>query len=208
LALFWALNSSQCTYNPLVRLHSGIMLRSTAMLTILNYTYRLRKAIFPWTQFESLLADIRLLMLVNKLKLNNNKTEALALSGSQLSPVSIGDESVALSCSILIFGCVFDSNMTFEEHIIEIAKSCFFKLRNMYYVQHCITTDAAKVIVHAMIISKFDCCNAILYGQPLTSLSYVQCSKHCSKIHHPNQEVRRYKACFKRLALAANKMPD
>ena len=72
----------------------------------------------------------------------------------QLSPVSIGDESVGLSCSTRILGCVLDSNMTFKEHIVDIAKSCVFKLRNMYNVGRCITIDAAKVMVHTMIISK------------------------------------------------------
>ena len=64
--------------------------------------------------------------------------------------------------------------MTFKEHIVNIAKSCFFKLRNMYNVRRCITTDAAKVMLHTVIISKLDYCNAILYGLPLTSHSYLQ----------------------------------
>ena len=77
--------------------------------------------------------------------------------------------------------------MTFKEHIVDIAKSYFFKLRNMYNVGLCITTDAAKVMVHTMIISDLDYCNAIRYGLPLTSLSYLKkCSEYRSKIHHPN----------------------
>ena len=61
---------------------------------------------------------------------------------------------MGLSCSTRILGCILDCNMTFKEHIVDIAKSCVFKLRNMYNVGRCITIDAANVMVHTMIISK------------------------------------------------------
>ena len=52
--------------------------------------------------------------------------------------------------------------------------NAFYFLINMYNVRRCITTDAAKVMVHTMIISKLNYCNAILYGLPLIILSYLQ----------------------------------
>ena len=51
-AQFWARSSSRYTYNPLGRLHGSIMLRSTSMLTIVNYTHRSRKTIVPWPRLS------------------------------------------------------------------------------------------------------------------------------------------------------------
>ena len=47
----------------------------------------------------------------------------------------------------------------------------------MYKIRKCITEDAAKIMVHSMITSRLDYCNAILYGLPdcdLSSLYSVQ----------------------------------
>ena len=134
---------------------------------------------------ESLLADIRTWMSANKLKLNDDRTKGVALTGprrsvdsSQLSPLNIGDESLNLSPSIQIIGCDLDSHMTFKSYIINFPKNCLFKLRNMYSVRRCISTDAAKVMVQTKITSKLDYCNAMLYGLPASSLSYLQSAQN------------------------------
>ena len=83
------------------------------------------------THMESLPTDIRTLMSVNKLKLNDDKAKVVALTGprrsldfSQLSPLNIGDESLNLSRSIQILGCDLDSHMTFKSYVINITKNC------------------------------------------------------------------------------------
>ena len=148
-------------------------------------------------QTESLIADIRIWMSANKLKLNDDKTRVVALTGprrsldfSQLSPLNIGDESLNLSQSIHILGFDIDSHMTVKSYIINITKKCLFKLRNMCSVGRVISTDAAKV--QTMITSKLDYCNAILYGLPASSLSYLQSGQNTAarfisqsrKYHH------------------------
>ena len=132
-------------------------------------------------QMECLLHEIRVWMSASKLKLNDDKTEIIVLAGprrsldlSQLSPLLVGNEPVRIKNSTRILGCSLDSKMTLKEHIIDITKNCFFKLKNMYNIRRCLSDDAAKVLVHAMITSKLDYCNAILYGLPSCNLKYLQ----------------------------------
>lgn len=123
-------------------------------------------------KMECLVSDIKSWMSNNMLKLNDDKSEFLVLTGPrrvcQLDPPSlvIGSDEVIKSESVRLLGVELDGNITLKKHVRSVAKSLFFKLQNMYKIRKCITEDGAKIMVHSMITSKLDYCNAILYGLP------------------------------------------
>ena len=89
----------------------------------------------------------------------------------------MGNENIVKSEFVTLLGVELDDRFTLKSHICNIAKNCFFKLRNMYKIRKRITEDAAKIMVNSMIMSKLDYCNAILYGLPncdLGKLNSVQ----------------------------------
>ena len=102
-----------------------------------------------------------------------------SLDSSQLSPLNIGDESPNLSRSIQMLGCYLDSHMTFKPYIINIAKYCLSKLRNMHVVRRCISTNG----------SNYDRLQAwLLHCDPLRTTSIkpqlaTKDAKHRGKIH-------------------------
>ncbi len=58
----------------------------------------------------------------------------------------------------------------------------------MYKIRECVTEEAAKTIVHALVISKLDHCNSLLYGLPDVSMvtisgKYQQISPTMEKLH-------------------------
>ena len=76
-------------------------------------------------------------MLRNKFKLNDDKTEIIALTGprrslhvSELTSLYVGDESVSITPSIRLLGCDLDYGMTFKGHVINVTENCIAKLRN------------------------------------------------------------------------------
>ncbi|CAB4003582.1 Hypothetical predicted protein [Paramuricea clavata] len=120
---------------------------------------------------ESLMHDIKTWMTKNMVKLNDDKTKYPGLTGphrdcSDFPCLSIENESIVNSESITLLGVKLDDKLTLKSHVRNVAKSCFFKLRNMRKIRKCITEDAAKIMVHNMITSRLDYCNAILYGLP------------------------------------------
>ena len=122
-------------------------------------------------KMESLICDIKTWMTKNMVKLNDDKTKFLVLAGprrdcSDYPSLSMGNENIVKSELVTLLGVELDDRFTLKSHIRNIAKSCFFKLRNMYKIRKCITEDAAKIMVNSMITSKLDYCNAILYGLP------------------------------------------
>ena len=60
----------------------------------------------------------------------------------------------------------FDASMSMTEHISKVCKTAYFHLRNIGAIRKMITQDAAEKLVHALITSRIDYGNALLYGIP------------------------------------------
>ena len=104
------------------------------------------------------------------LKMNPDKTQLLWIGTSpQLSKVTVND--VALSTGSLGFssvvsnlGVLFDAQLSMADHVTSVCKSCFFQLRQLRLIRSCLTTDAAKTLIHAFVSSRLDYCNSLLVG--------------------------------------------
>jgi len=62
-------------------------------------------------------------------------------------------------------------------HIAALCRSCLFQLRQLRMVRSSLTLEAAKTLVHAIVSSRLDYCNSLLYGigdNLLTKLQTVQ----------------------------------
>ena len=84
---------------------------------------------------------------------------------SELS-VRVGDMQVSPSSKVRDLGVVFDQYLTFHDHISGICKSTHF--RNL------LTFDATAQIIHALITSRLDFCNSILYNLPNKQIERLQ----------------------------------
>ena len=134
-------------------------------------------------KMETLLAEIKQWMSTNMLKLNDSKTEIMAVGGprrnlTELQSLTVGNKEVDVSKCVRLLGVDFDSHLTLKQHERNTAKNCFYTLKNMFQIRRCINETAAKAIVHTMITSKHDYCNAILYGLPESTLNTEPCWCH------------------------------
>ena len=126
--------------------------------------------------------DMDARMLSNKLKLNKDKSEVLVISSSYrprppLSSVNICDETVCCSSSARNIGVIFDQSLCMVPQVNAVCQSSFFHLRNIGFIRKYLTYDAAKIIIHAFVVSKLDYCNSLLYGLPsylIRKLQHVQ----------------------------------
>uniref|UniRef100_A0A4W5LB64 Reverse transcriptase domain-containing protein n=1 Tax=Hucho hucho TaxID=62062 RepID=A0A4W5LB64_9TELE len=126
--------------------------------------------------------DIKKWMSLNFLKLNDNKTEIL-LIGSTASAKRIDQsfdvDGIHVKPSSLIrnLGVLFDSTLSFGSHISSLVKNYFFHLRNIARLRSSLTLADAETLIHALITSRLDYCNALLLGLPkklIARLQYVQ----------------------------------
>ena len=132
------------------------------------------------TQVENCISDIRMWMVENKLKLNDDKTEVLILTSKShtsshgISQVLVGGAPIAPTLSVRNLGAVFDQSLTMDDFVKYICKAAYFHLHNISSIRHCLSKESAITLVHAFISSRLDYCNALLVGITKASLAKLQ----------------------------------
>jgi len=130
-------------------------------------------------QIENCVNAICRWMDLNELKINHDKTEIMLIHSKYRPPpvfqsLSVGLEHVTASSSAKSLGVIFDEHMSFDDHVSNICKASFFHLRNLSRIRKYLTRESAATVVHALITSKLDYCNSLLYGQPKYQLQRLQ----------------------------------
>jgi len=121
-------------------------------------------------------------MCVNKLKLNDLKTEFLLLRSPYQNDVNTlhqinlqtGEATIIQSVSARNLGVVFDSHLNFHKQISQVVSSAFFYLRKIASVKKYIPSHLLSNLIHAFITSRLDFCNSLYYGIPDCELYRLQ----------------------------------
>ena len=129
--------------------------------------------------------------MLNKLKLNGDKTELILInsryhSSSPLNFISVREEEIVPTTSVMTVnrnvGVNFYEHVRLEEHIDNICKSAYFHIRNISKIKKYLSRDCLEII-HVFI---FDYCNSLLIGTPkciLQKLQRVQIENTVSLTH-------------------------
>ena len=74
-------------------------------------------------------------------------------------------------------GVIFDKYFTFRSHISVVCNSCCFHMRDLRRIRRHLDLDSANLLATALVFSRLDYCNSLLYGIAdidLTRLQRVQ----------------------------------
>ena len=124
------------------------------------------------TKLNMCISDIRVWMTKNKLKINNSKIEFI-ISQSPLLKQNLSDWSVSIA-DMQDLGVVFGQYLTFHDHISGIYKSTHFHVCGIRRIRNLLTFDATAQLIHALITSRLDFCNSILYNLPNKQIERLQ----------------------------------
>ena len=119
-----------------------------------------------------LIKDIKIWMNVNKLKLNESKTEFFVAASPYYEKrlpeitLTIGNSRIKPSQTIRNLGAYFDSNMTMASHITNVSRTIIFHLRNISRIRRYIDKDTCHHAVSSLILSRIDYCNGLLSSLP------------------------------------------
>ncbi len=127
-------------------------------------------------KLEKCIEDIKQWMTLNKLKLNDNKTEFVIFGRTNLptGSIQIGEDNIPASHSARNLGVMLDSKMKMTNQVSSICKSVSYHLRNISKVRKYLTMEAAEALVHALVSSRLDYCNALLMGIPACQIKKLQ----------------------------------
>ena len=128
----------------------------------------------------SCIEELESWMTSNRLKLNADKTEFI-WTGSRQQAAKINTAVIVLKghqivpeCSVKCLGVLIDTNLTFAPHIRRVAASCFWQIRQLWKIRRSLSVENAKTLVHALVASRIDFCNSILYRVAAVHLRPLQ----------------------------------
>ena len=129
-------------------------------------------------RLEGCVLEIDTWMLLNKLKLNKNKTELLVISSlprawPPLSHIHVCDKRVLGSPRARNIRVLFDESLSMVPQVTATCKSAFYHLRKIRLIRKHLTI-AAQVLVQALVTLKLDYCNSLLCGLPKNVIKQVQ----------------------------------
>ena len=130
--------------------------------------------------YELCITDLKDWMKSNKLMLNNNKTEFFIAGSRQgidkLPPLQlqVGESTIMPSSHVRNLGVLFDTNMTMSKQVSAIVSSANFQLRNLYRLRRFLDQDTRHQVVRALILSRLDYGNSLLYGTTSQELNRLQ----------------------------------
>lgn len=128
---------------------------------------------------ESCIGEVKSWMTTNKLKLNDDKTEALLFSKKTTSvslpqSVHVGDVDISFAPSARNLGFMITSDMSLDKHVSTMCKSAYYELRKLSAIRHYLSTHTAVTLVCAFVLSRLDYCNALLSGCPQYLINKLQ----------------------------------
>ena len=131
-------------------------------------------------KMERCVTNVRQWMKTNMLKLNDDKTEIFVIrpksANQHLLPesVRIGNTNVTPNTQARHLGVTFDCNMSLERHVTNISRTAYYHLHSIGRIRRYLKTGHTKQLVHALVISRIDCCNSLLNGLSVAVVEKLQ----------------------------------
>ena len=91
-----------------------------------------------------------------------------------LSHIHVCDERVLASPRAGNTGVPFDESLSLVPQVTAMCKSAFYHLRKIRLIRKHLTFDAARLLVQALVTSKLDYCNSLLYGLAKNAIKQLQ----------------------------------
>ena len=132
-------------------------------------------------KMEECIRDTKKWMAENFLKLNDSKTEFLIICKKSFLPkisnigsIRVGDTKIKARPDACNIGCFIDTTLNMEAQINHITRCCYASLHQISRIRNNLNEDAAACLVNALVTSRLDSFNAILYGLPEIQLDRLQ----------------------------------
>ena len=148
--------------------------------TQLYISFNSKEPLTSLTKLNNCISDIRVWMIKNKLKINDSKTEFIIFRSPLLKTdlsgvsISVGDSQISSSPKVRDLGVIFDNCLSLDAHISNICRSTHFHLRNIGRIRTLLTFHATAQLIHALITTRLDFCNSILYNLPNNKIERLQ----------------------------------
>ncbi|KAF7249404.1 5-hydroxytryptamine receptor 4, partial [Varanus komodoensis] len=124
------------------------------------------------------LAEVMGWMRANKLKLNLDKTEVLLVGRSGFGEggfdLVLNGVALLLRDRVRSLGVLLDPELSLEAQVTAVARSAFLQLQLIHQLCPFLENDCLATVIHALVTSRLDFCNALYVGLPLKTVRIFQ----------------------------------
>ena len=130
---------------------------------------------------QACISDVKSWMTDHKLKLNDDKTEALLIHTRHSftrtpkpSSLLVCSSDIPFSSSARNLGFILSDDMTVDAHITHISRSAYAALRQISSIRHNLTLHATVTLICSLVLSRLDYCNSLLINAPKEQIKKLQ----------------------------------
>jgi hypothetical protein len=135
----------------------------------------------PLKQLSTVVDKIQTWMTSNMLLLNPSKTDFLLLGTPQqlkkfhtLTSIDLNNTLINRSKSVRNLGVIFDSSLSFTDHINNICKSSYFHIRDIRRIRRHLSHQDRVLLANALVSCRLDYCNSIYTGISKSNFKKLQ----------------------------------
>ena len=132
-------------------------------------------------QLETCLSSLHSWFCHNGLCLNPTKSDAILFGTQQrlhhftnIPTINIAGSVVNLSNKITTLGVTLDSTLNFNSHVSAVCKTSYYHLQALKHIRPVLTQDMAASIAVALVQSRLDYANSILYQTSANNIHKLQ----------------------------------
>jgi hypothetical protein len=133
------------------------------------------------SQLETCLSSLHFWFCHNGLCLNPTKSDAILFGTQQrlrhfssIRTINIAGSVINLSDKITTLGVTLDSTLNFNSHVSSVCKASYYHLQALKHIRPVLTQDMAASIAVALIQSRLDYANSVLYHTSVNNIYKLQ----------------------------------
>ena len=82
--------------------------------------------------------------------------------------------NISPSVEVKNLGVIFDSDNSFDIHVAKVCRACYYHLRDLRRIRKYLSNETAILLANAMVSSRLDYCNSLLYGVSKSNIAKLQ----------------------------------
>ena len=89
-------------------------------------------------------------------------------------PVPLLQNNISPSVEVKNLGVIFDSDNSFDNHVAKVCRACYYHLHDLRRIRKFLEVETAILLANAMVSSRLDYCNSLLYGVSKSNIAKLQ----------------------------------